>query len=99
MTIKGPKDTSPVNVALVSGGQTRSPISTQSISSYENQQYYIDNAYNSTLAPVNSKYNTEMEGFTTLLTTQLYPVTAGQTYHIKLAIADGDENIHDSMIW
>lgn len=97
MTIKGPSDSVPVNVALVPG--TTTPISVKSINQWINSAYYLDNKYNFALTPVNGAYNSEFDGFTTLLTTQLYAVTAGQTYHIKLAIADGYDKNYDSIVW
>jgi hypothetical protein len=40
---------------------------------------------------------TEMEGVTRELTTRPYQVTAGVTYRIKLAVADGNDPIADSV--
>lgn len=97
MTIKGPSDPSPVHVALVP--DTSTPISILSINGWTNSGYYLENKRNTTLAPVNGVYNEEFEGFTTLLTIKLYSVSAGQTYHIKLAIADGADKYMDSVVW
>lgn len=97
MTIQGPNDASAVNVAMVPG--TTTPISILSINGWTNTDYYRDNRRNTTLAPVNGLYNIEFEGFTSLITTKLYSVTAGQTYHIKLAIADGADKYMDSIVW
>lgn len=58
-----------------------------------NSQYYIANSAGD--LPKKS----EFEGFTTLLKTKDYYVTAGTTYHIKLGIADGYDSLYDSIVW
>lgn len=54
-----------------------------------NSSYYVDNNNGSTI---------QYDGFTTVLTAK-HNVTCGKTYHIKIAIADGDDNVYDSGIF
>jgi gliding motility-associated-like protein len=54
-----------------------------------NNQYYIDNANNTTVA---------LNGFTTVFTA-ISAVTCGETYHIRLAIADGSDSGLDSGVF
>lgn len=98
MTIQGPNDANAVNVALAPG-TTSTPISVFTINKDTNSEYYFENTNNLSLAPTNGQYNTEFEGFTSLVTTKLYSVTAGQTYHIKFAIADCADGFLDSIVW
>src|SRR5271156_1454472 len=60
-----------------------------------NPQFYLDNNFQfRTVAPL----NTEMDGLTTVLAVQA-PVNPGQTYHIKLAIADALDFALDSNVF
>ena len=60
-----------------------------------NPQFYLDNNFQyPTVAPL----NTEMDGLTTVLSVQA-AVTPGQTYHIKLAIADALDEALDSNVF
>lgn len=98
MTIQGPSDANGVNVALVPG-TTSTPISVFTINKDLNSEYYFENTHDLGLAPTNGQYNTEFEGFTSLVTTKLYAVTAGETYHIKLAIADCADKWLNTIVW
>lgn len=49
--------------------------------------------------PPPSPFNTSYDGFTALLNTLPVSVTAGATYHFKLAIADAGDHILDSSVW
>ncbi len=76
---------SSINIAVVPG--TEIPVSISSINMNRNGEYYLMNSQESTTFNFN--------GYTTVLTAYV-KVTPCQTYHIKLAIADGTKNDIDS---
>ncbi|MFZ3217102.1 MAG: choice-of-anchor L domain-containing protein [Candidatus Acidiferrales bacterium] len=89
----------PVNLALIPG--TNLPVSINNVNDGNplgtnpvNPQYYINNEFLPSAAPV----DTEMNGLTTTLTAQA-TVVPGQTYHIKLAIADAIDHLFDSNVF
>lgn len=69
------------NIAIVPNSSPALPITISSVNNQLNSQYYIDNPSNNTVG---------LNGFTTVFTA-MSPVTPCQTYHIKLAIADGSD--------
>ena len=73
----------PVSINTINGGN---PLGTDP----QNPQYYVDNS--------TGTLNTEMDGLTTVLTCTA-SVNAGQTNHMKLAIADGSDYILDSNVF
>jgi uncharacterized repeat protein (TIGR01451 family) len=93
-------DSSPVNIALVPG--TNLPVSINNVNDGNtdpptaptNSQFYINNEF----APASAPLDTEMNGLTTTLTAQA-TVIPGQTYHIKLAIADAEDHLFDSNVF
>jgi hypothetical protein len=82
----------PVNIALIPG--TNLPVAINNVNSGTNPQFYINNEFLPSAAPL----DTEMNGLTTTLTAQAQ-VIPGQTYHIKLAIADAEDNVYDSNVF
>ena len=91
----GPKD----NVAYQPDWVT--PVSINNINNGAHSQYYFDNDLDPrpTVIPPPSPYNTTYDGFTSLLNTKAVAVKAGQTYHMKLAIADAGDHVLDSVVW
>jgi len=92
-------DGSPVNIALIPG--TSLPVSINNVNDGNplgtdpvNPQDYINNEFLSSAAPL----DTEMNGLTTTFTAQA-TVVPGQTYHIKLAIADATDHLYDSNVF
>lgn len=82
-----------VNLAIVPGTNPPLPITISSINSVTpiNQQYFVDNQSGlSVIADAN--------GFTTVLTASAL-VECGETYHIRLAIADGSDQSLNSYVW
>ncbi len=55
-----------------------------------NTAYFIDNGNGS------GKTGTQLDGFTTPLTASLSGLTANQTYHVKMALADAGDQAYDS---
>jgi len=78
-----PGTTSPVSINTINGGN---PLGTNP----HNAQFFVDNA--------GGTLNTEMDGLTTVLTCTA-SVNAGQTNHLKLAIADGSDSELDSNVF
>ncbi len=83
-----------VNTGIV--GQSGNPASCGSLA---NAAFYTDNSNgsttggNSTVATTNA--NLELDGYTNTLY-QSIPVVAGQTYHVKIAVADSADRAYDS---
>ena len=76
------------NIALIPN--TTTPVSINDVNANSNSSYYTSNASNS--------INCEFDGFTVVLKA-LEKVMCGATYHIKLAIADGGDDILDSGVF
>jgi gliding motility-associated-like protein len=81
----------PTNIALVPG--TGTPVSIDNINDVSYPQYYVDNGDGSL-----SNGTIQFDGFTTVLTAKA-AVICGETYHIKLAIADAGDPILDSGVF
>lgn len=86
-----------VNIALVPG--TAIPVSIGNINNLTNSQYYISNLpqNNNYNAPYTAPYNTQADGFTVPIRAYA-DVTAGQTHHIKIAIADLGDSVYDTWL-
>lgn len=91
--INGPYSNNSENIAVVPG--TNTPVSINTINNgttntgpCDNCGYFVNNTENSI----------QYDAFTTVLTAQAV-VTPCQTYHIKLAIADGLDDVYDSGVF
>lgn len=69
------------NIAVVPNSTPPLPITISSVQPALNGQYYVDNMSGTTL---------DLNGITKVFTAES-PVQCGETYHIKLAIADGSD--------
>lgn len=78
-----------INIALVPN--TNTPISINNINNTQNAQYFRNNS--------SDAYNIQADGFTTVLTAGYTGLTCGQTYHIKLALADASDGMLDSWVF
>jgi gliding motility-associated-like protein len=83
-----PGSSTPVSIYTVNNGSSFYP--TPSTGPCSNCAFYVDN----TGGGVNVVY----DGLTTVLTA-VYPVICGETYHIKIAIADASDNAYDSGVF
>ncbi|APG26413.1 PEP-CTERM domain protein [Syntrophotalea acetylenivorans] len=81
------------NVALIPG--TNTAVSINNINSNSNTLYYNDNDNDD--AP--GAYPFEYDGFTHVFTASLLGLTAGETYHLDLAIADAGDWSLDSGVF
>ena len=82
-----------INLATVPAFSPDLPITVSSVNDTTpfNQQYFIDNR-------PNQSNLSEVKGLTEVFTATA-TVIPGQTYHIRLAIADGSDNNYNSFIW
>jgi gliding motility-associated-like protein len=87
--INGPYALGAENIAVVPGTNPALPITISSVQPNLNGQYYVSNT---------SQGSVGLNGFTTVFTA-VSAVTCGQTYHIKLAIADGSDGTLDSGVF
>ena len=71
-----------VNIATIPDSDPELPITISSVNSFLNSEFFVDNSSLATVA--------DADGFTTVMTAEI-EVICGQTYHIRLAIADGSD--------
>ena len=91
--IAGPYANGAINLAIVPNSNPPLPITISSVNSVTpiNQQYFVDNQLGlDTIA--------DADGMTTVLTATAV-VQCGETYHIRLAIADGTDSGLSSYVW
>jgi gliding motility-associated-like protein len=77
-----------VNIAGVPESDPNLPVTISSVNSQTNSTYYIDNQDNDGAC---------VNGYTQPFVAE-YPVECGETYHIKLAIADGTDTALESIV-
>jgi gliding motility-associated-like protein len=94
--ISGPFSNNAKNIALIPG--TTLPVTMFNLNLNSNGAYYFDNGdgWGSGTAP--DGQTVQYDGFTVPLTA-ITEVICGQTYHIKIAIADGGDAIIDSGVF
>jgi hypothetical protein len=88
--IEGPYANNAVNIATVPTSDPALPITVSSVNNVTNSQYFINNAPNT--------QHIDMQGYTSVFTASYSGLTPGQTYHIRLAIADGSDSVLDSVV-
>lgn len=77
-----------INIAILPDSDPQLPITISSVNNVLNDEYYIDNV---------NWTDVQQDGFTIVLTAEA-EVECGQTYHIKLAIADGSDTALESIV-
>jgi hypothetical protein len=89
-----------INLAVVPNTVPPLPITISSINSATpiNQQYFVDNSYITSNPFADLDTIADADGFTTVLTASAV-VQCGETYHIRLAIADGTDGGLSSYVW
>lgn len=87
--INGPYSNGAINVAIVPGSDPALPITVSSVNPTINSSLYINN-------PLNE--NIIINGYTSVLTAQIEGLQIGETYHIRLAIADGSDTALESAV-
>lgn len=88
--INGPYSLNAVNIALVPG--TTLPVTIDNVNIGVNSQYYVDNTNGGANA-------TQLDAFTTVLTAEAGGLQCGETYHIKIALADAGDASYDSAVF
>lgn len=86
--IDGPYANDAVNLAEVPDSDPQLPITISSVNNVTNSEFYINNNPNNVLC---------QNGYTVLMTAKS-PVICGETYHIRLAIADGTDTALESIV-
>ncbi|MEW6601701.1 MAG: choice-of-anchor L domain-containing protein [Nitrospirota bacterium] len=84
------------NIALIPGNSD-DIVSVDNINLNKNSGYYVDNDKNGFYPPAVT-YDIEYDGFTYVLCAKYSNVVPGDTYHIKIAIADTDDWSLDSAV-
>jgi gliding motility-associated-like protein len=77
-----------INIAEVPETDPTLPVTISSVNNITNPEYYIDNVANNNIC---------IDGYTQTFTAAA-SVQCGETYHIKLAIADGSDNALESFV-
>lgn len=94
--ISGPFSGGAQNIAIVPG--TSLPVTMFNLNLYTNAAYYFDNGDGFGTGTAPDGATIQYDGFTVPLTA-ISPVQCGATYHIKLAIGDGGDDILDSGVF
>ncbi len=79
----------PINIALIPN--TNIPVTALNVNANVNSQYYVNNENPPGTAA-------QYDGFTVVLTAK-YPILCGETYHIKLAVADAIDGVVDAGVF
>lgn len=94
--ISGPFSSSAINIALVPG--TTLPVTMFNLNLMNNGAYYFDNGDGFGTGTAPDGATIQYDGFTVPLTARAL-LQCGETYHIKLAVADGGDGIIDSGVF
>ncbi len=94
--ISGPYSGNAANIALVPG--TTQAVTIDNVNDVNNSVYYVMNGDGSTAPYDTDPTYIQFDGFTTVLTANAI-VQCGQTYHIKLAVADAGDWSYDSGVF
>ncbi len=94
--IAGPFSGGAENIAIIPG--TSLPVTMFNLNLFTNAAYYFDNGDGFGTGTAPDGATIEYDGFTVPLTA-ISPVQCGETYHIKLAIGDGGDDILDSGVF
>ena len=84
-----------INIAVVPGSNPPLPITVSSVNDQTNSEYYI---VNPSIIPNENPWPSVFGGFTTVLTAYANGLIPGETYHIRLAIGDGQDMALSSAI-
>ena len=84
----GPYSNNAENIARVPG--TNTVVSIDNVNNNSNNAFFVNNT--------GGAVNLQLDGFTTVLTAQAV-VQCGESYHLKLAIADAGDDLYDSGVF
>ena len=94
--ISGPYSNNSINIALLPG--TTIPVTINNVNLVNNSMYYHDNGNGTGTGTAPDGFMIQYDGYTLPLTAMAV-LSCGQTYHIKIAIADGSDHILDSGVF
>ena len=94
--INGPYMNNAENIALVPGSST--PVAIDNVNTTTNSTYYVDNGDGFSFPWNSDPQYIQFDGFTVPLTAYS-TVQCGQTYHLKIAIADAGDEVLDSGVF
>lgn len=94
--INGPFSNSSENIAIIPG--TTLPVTMFNLNLNNNNAYYFDNGDGNGSGTAPDGTTIQYDGFTVPLTAIAF-VQCGETYHIKIAIGDGGDDILDSGVF
>lgn len=94
--ITGPYMNNAMNIALIPG--TSTPVAIDNVNTTSNAAYYVDNGDGFSFPWNSDPQYIQFDGFTVPLTA-FATVQCGQTYHLKIAIADAGDPILDSGVF
>lgn len=94
--VSGPGMADPVNIAVVPGTET--PVTINNINIDTNPEYYIPNGTGFDAPYMDDDTYVQYDGLTTVLLANI-PVTAGETYHMKMIVADAGDGVFDSGVF
>lgn len=87
--IVGPYSNGGVNIALIPG--TTESVGINSLNAAEHGEFYVDNQ--------NAMISVGFDAFTTVLNAHIENLVVGETYHVKLVIADVSDSALDSGVF
>lgn len=94
--ISGPFTNNAANIALIPG--TNQPVTIDDVNATVNPQYYVVNGTGANPPYNMTGYYVQYDGFTVTLTARAQ-VICGETYHIKIAVADASDTVYDSAVF
>ncbi|HCK21158.1 MAG TPA: hypothetical protein DHW15_03055 [Bacteroidetes bacterium] len=94
--VSGPGITDTVNIATIPG--TDIPVAINNVNSTSYPEFYVENGDGYTEPYASDPSYVQYDGLTTVLTGEI-AVTAGETYHMKIAVADAGDYILDSGVF
>lgn len=94
--VSGPGIPDPVNIATIPG--TDIPVAINNVNSTSYSDYYVDNGDGFEEPYMSDEMYVQYDGLTTVLEARI-AVTAGETYHMKIAVADAGDMILDSGVF
>ena len=94
--VSGPGIPDPVNIATIPG--TDLPVAINNVNSTSYPEYYVVNGDGSSDPYASDSSYIQYDGLTVVLTGEI-AVTAGETYHMKIAVADAGDMIFDTGVF
>lgn len=94
--VSGPGIPDPVNIATIPG--TEEAVAINNVNDWSYPEFYVNNGNGMEDPYMSDSMYVQYDGLTTVLQGSI-PVTAGETYHMKIAIADAGDMILDSGVF